>query len=1456
MILTGLPLGGCRFCRSIKNVLVSAMGMGCFVVDECGGSGGEADSDEDIVTEYQVASVVAGGMRPGSGQGGHGPLPTISVTPHSPANKTYPVLEDSLRQVRDLSETVHQMRHQSASQSSGVPSIKAIPVSALNPFLTQVARLSASCPALNEVMTELETLGGSLGSSPMHPPLSRKNSGAQDWLRQPDANRQRRRSWTALEDLREGREKVKQRRQRSVSLSSMESEADESIWENVDNIDGSTVRLLGPERPIPIRHRVNRTSGGGASTHSLNEADLQNDFNKVKAKREAEQLRLSPQRLPLQKSISTPSIIAAGDLVVEPTLVGAQPTLPMARPSCTESETEEESVQLVRASYNSHIIHKVGYDRHSEKRRKRGSLFFRKKKDKSKKLHQWVSACYGSSQVCDSCNKELSNKPALYCECCGTTVHQNTCKDNIVECTKPKGMKSSGKLGAFSVTLPNNKNSMSKRGSGTLPGMYNSSSQILMGDDKDNDHHGHHESVNYPDDVPLVPLEFLSDSPLTASDLCSDYSLGFSDAEPESWSQCVGREITKKLKEKEIKRQEHIYEFILTEKHHCMILLVMQKIFVEGLQKHFQLGPNLERMFPRLADLIELHLGFLSRLRQKQREGPIINSIADILLDMFSGAYATKLKSAYGELCSRHGYALEINKYYMQNDPRFGQFVRHCQQNPLLKKRGISECILFVTHRLTKYPLLIEPLIKTSKDNKPEQDTLQKSLALVKEILVEVNAQVAEKEQEDRKLEIYNRIDAKSYTIHRGHKFKKSDILQGNRSLKFEGVAMLMQGRGKMQLVLVIVLSDVLFFLQENSHKYTFFTPDNKYPFQAGVVSLQKLLVREKAGQDSRGIYLISSNPAEPEMFELKIHKPKDKQTWIQAIRKAVQTCPEDDEEELALSSDEKLVLLHKQNQIKHIVGLLRQKDVEQALLLEEKMSLQLRLMAVAGLDPPSPPSYRHLVSETANTEKMWKEVLMAVQEVTHLASSLYTTGTNLSRSVSSAGEHHSDTYVSPVLPKRAETFGGFDNSNQVGFRLFNRKSCSPDDNSPKNEFENLKPHDSKLLESLPFRNYVMSGTSITNGNSNNNEVSIANPAPPTDANLLSLGREQQYAAIQLSHYVYTLLCIISQLMTTNECLQAEAMAIKNTDGSKQYKHNQQLEELRNLQDKLSKEKAEWATQKEQEMQEMEEKRKELQRIQEQIKIEQNDIKQQREQLYRKMEILTSQGLLISPNIALPVTGQIDDSSKETSEENSPQSDSSTSNSNSLSGSTYSTSTVERKKDSKWNKGSSSMKSQLPVNLMSTTNQYKVSQSAVKQQLPLKLASRLSAGSINTGTGNSPVGVQQVLPLKLSQHDEKERRTSTSGYQRLGSDSFSPTSGETTPTLPHAHSRTGSSPALIQQCSSPTGQSSQSIPQSPSNKASRTNTYPKFPDKFRVRSNHQHHHQQQQQNTEEEVIYF
>lgn len=89
-------------------------------------------------------------------------------------------------------------------------------------------------------------------------------------------------------------------------------------------------------------------------------------------------------------------------------------------------------------------------------------------------------------------------------------------------------------------------------------------------------------------------------------------------------------------------------------------------------------------------------------------------------------------------------------------------------------------------------------------------------------------------------------------------------------------------------------------------------------------------------------------------------------------------------------------------------------------------------------------------------------------QEVSQLASSLYTTGTNLSRSVSSAGEHQSDTYVSPILPKRAETFGGFDATSPGPMKLLGKKLQSSSSGTPVStpDIDNLKPGDIRIFVS------------------------------------------------------------------------------------------------------------------------------------------------------------------------------------------------------------------------------------------------------------------------------------------------------------------------------------------------------------------------------------------------------
>ncbi|CAG9568651.1 unnamed protein product [Danaus chrysippus] len=1260
--------------------------------DEGGGSSdSRSDSSEDEVTEHP-APVMARAQ-----------VPTISVTPHSPG-----VLDDSLQQLRRLHAAVQRMR--------------AAPLPLL---ATGTSRLSTSCPSLcKDGVPEQEC------PSPTHLefyPQSRKGSSeSRQWGTWDRRDEGRRSSWAALEPG--ARHDVRQRSAlngHSASLSSMESEGEVSR---------------------PVRH----------STHSLNDNDLAKEFEKVtaalRAAADTSSSRLLP-RLPLQKSVSTPSIVAA----VHPTQPPPAANI-LSAGGASETESDDDTSAPVasqprRNNTQEHLglhrlafLEQAAFDHHAEKRRKRGSLFFRKKKDKSRKAsHVWSAAAAGGA--CDWCARDLADKPALYCDNCTMTVHQNVCKDYIVECNKPKSSKTS-----VGKSLSASSGKSSKRSSVSGQSQNSNSTSHIYNDDKDGSDHKHDQS-NASDDASTEWPEVY----LTAEQLGDEaIQLGLGAVEPDTWAAGAPKGLAKQIGDRETKRQEHIYELILTEKHHCLTVRLMQKMFADGLSRLGGVSSSqVSRMFPRLDELWSLHAALLARLRARQRVGPRVASIADILADTFAAPHHQRLKAAYGEFCSRHRDAVEVFKDVCARETRVARFIRKCQQNPLLRKKGVPECVLFVAQRLTKYPLLLEPLLKTAGDDVHERELLQKALCGVKEILVDVDNQVAAKEREDRKLEIYHRIDAKSFANYRGRKFKKSDILQGNRSLTFEGVATLMQGRSKMQTLLVIVLTDVLFFLHDNNNKYTFFTPDNK----TGVVSLWKLLVREKAGADGRGLYLICSGPPGPEMFELRVHRPKDIAQWIRAIRNAVQSCPEEIEESETGNTVTSAEERQKQLEARHenirlitddtpswnIEEALRAKDREQAQLLEEKMVLHMKMVGHTGsstLDvpstgvPPCPgglsfPEYVRLSGPTPDTHALWQEVCRVVQDALEASSLGWSSlsGVSLGRSTSSAGERHSVHYTSPALPRRADTFAGFDaHRGGVSVRL---------------------------------------------------SASDVPSEPETEAQMHARIKDEANAALKLQHAIYTLTCIVWQQLTTIHSLEAQVCAWRacggaGSSGAGGRGHDAQLEELRHAQARLTAERAAWEAQRTADRDALEHDRRQLQAARQELEEQQKDVEQQRERLYRRLERLQQHGGGSQEEIASVGTLSPDSSISDTN----------------------------RRKEPKWrtNRGSTGSESSLsacsvrgavlpPPQLLSAHNETRAIarapvQQMVKQQLPLKLAS----------------GKNQQAPP---------------GYQRLH---------ESPNELPPVcHTRAGSSPAPLAQ-------------QHNTHKATRTNTYPKLPDKFRVRS--------------------
>ncbi|XP_013147675.1 PREDICTED: rho guanine nucleotide exchange factor 18 [Papilio polytes] len=1018
--------------------------------DEGGGSSeSRSDSSEDEVTEHAPRATPTDNMAAARAQ-----VPTISVTPHSPG-----VLDDSLQQLRRLNAAVQRMR--------------AAPLPLL---ATGNSRLSTSCPSLcKDGVVEPEC------SSPTHLdfyPQSRKGSGdarqwggwgGWGWDRRDEG---RRSSWAALEP---GAKPPDARRQRSnlnghsASLSSMESES---------------------EVPRPVRH----------STHSLNDNDLARTSwqflktNSVKhsvfiSKRIKATLACMERKalyLSLGGSLSTGGASETEsdeDLSVQ---TEGNNQLPGRR-----NNTHQEHLGLDRLTF----LEQAAFDHHAEKRRKRGSLFFRKKKDKSRKAaHVWQAA--GSGGHCDWCARAVADKPALYCDNCTMTVHQNVCKDYIVECNKPKSSKTS-----VGKSLSTSSGKSSKRSSVSGQSQ-NANSTSIYADDKDGSDHKHDQS----------------------------------------------------------------------------------------------------------------------------------------------------------EFCSRHREAVEVFKECCTREPRLARFIRKCQQNPLLRKKGVPECVLFVAQRLTKYPLLLEPLLKTAGDDVVEKELLQKALCGVKEILVDVDNQVAAKEREDRKLEMYHRIDAKSFAHYRGRKFKKSDILHGNRSLKFEGVATLMQGRSKMQTLLVIVLTDVLFFLHDNNNKYTFFTPENKKRNRNYIIFLkqaQVILVQRQA---------------------------------------AVQSCPEEVEESeagaLASSAEERQRQLEARHEnIRLITEALRLKDREHAVLLEEKMALHMKMVGHTGsstLDVPHTgitsvfpgglvfPDYVRLSAPSPDTHALWQEVCKVVKDALEASSGTWTGGIALGRSTSSAGERHSSAYQSPALPRRADTFAGFDAAKH-----------------------RVEIHDN-MNPGVAVR--LSTDTAMEGGAPGEQEE-----AGGEEPRLLDqLGGD---AALKLQHAIYTLTCIVWQQLTTIHSLEAQVCAWRCSGGVSLRTHDAQLEELRHAQARLTAERAAWEAQRAADNASLADERRQLAVARQELEEQQKDVEQQRERLYRRLERLQQHG---GSQEEIASVGTL-----------SPDS---------------SVSDTTRRKEPKWrnNRGSTGSESSAcvpPPQLLSAHNESRATVRApaisqmVKQQLPLKLAS-------------------------------------------------------------------------------------------------------------------------------------
>uniref|UniRef100_A0A672Z8N6 Rho guanine nucleotide exchange factor (GEF) 1a n=1 Tax=Sphaeramia orbicularis TaxID=375764 RepID=A0A672Z8N6_9TELE len=576
--------------------------------------------------------------------------------------------------------------------------------------------------------------------------------------------------------------------------------------------------------------------------------------------------------------------------------------------------------------------------------------------------HLFTSLTVSGTTLCSACNKSITAKEALSCPICNATIH-NRCRDTLPNCSKMKQRQQKMALtrnnsALQNVTLRTKNPRMRERPSSAI---YPSDTlrQSLLGSRRGRSGLSLSKSVSTNNiagtlngESPLglrrilsqstdslsfrtraVSMESLDDGDIYYSSVLEDLELEGQDFKADSWSMAVDRSYLQTHRKNIIKRQDVIYELIQTEVHHMRTLRIMERVFQQGMLEEIQLEPSVvHTMLPCLDELSRIHSHFLAQLLIRRNDSLEVGSscnftihqLGDILLQQFSGQCADEMRKTYAEFCSRHLKAVKLYKELLARDKRFQCFIRRVSRGPLLRCHGVQECILLVTQRIFKYPVLIQRILDNTTDDEEEASSLAQALLMVRDLLSSIDQQVPNLQKTERMQEIQSKMDPRAEArVRDGRQFRPGELLR--RRLIHEGTLFWKSPGSRLKDVQVLLMTDILVFLQEKDQRYIFASLE-KPP----VLSLQNLIVRDIANQE-RGMFLISDS-SPPEMYELHAASKEEKKTWMCHIQHTVSKCPS--REEFPLIETE-----HKAH-LRRLKADLQQKDKEMLELLQERVTL------------------------------------------------------------------------------------------------------------------------------------------------------------------------------------------------------------------------------------------------------------------------------------------------------------------------------------------------------------------------------------------------------------------------------------------------------------------------------------------------------------------------------------
>uniref|UniRef100_A0A3Q4HAV1 Rho/rac guanine nucleotide exchange factor (GEF) 18b n=1 Tax=Neolamprologus brichardi TaxID=32507 RepID=A0A3Q4HAV1_NEOBR len=502
------------------------------------------------------------------------------------------------------------------------------------------------------------------------------------------------------------------------------------------------------------------------------------------------------------------------------------------------------------------------------------------------------------------------------------------------------------------------------------------------------------------------------------------------------------------------------------------------------------------------------------------------------------------------------------------------------------------------------------------------------------------------------------------------------------------------------------------------------------------------ITLKREVAHEEKAMFLICASSNEPEMYEIHTASKEERNSWMTQIRQAAESCPHT--EERLFSEEEEA----RASRFKEFRERLSQRDAAITQALTEKLQLFADMAeSVAGLEDAASRSRLLLRGDFSDLQQ--GEVLLkgAITEVENLQN-LLQSGV---REGPPAPPRWEEGSGSGVLPRRADTFGGYDSNGSVK-KNFSGESRSRDRSQRASSDPQLKD----LCDSLEQSAIV----SQQDSQIELQRASLTERAslPGRHKGNVLLEQEKQRTLALQREELASLHKLQSQHRQEQQRWEKERERHRQQVEATEARLRQREEECRRTEEQLAKEKEELDMQRETYQQDLERLRestraveKEKERLEHQKKIKRKTIEVAPLSGSLNGDLLMSSGSTDLPPKPL-VRGSMSVAQADYPER--PE-------------------VIVRRET-----GSSTLplKTEVPLHLFSTTNQLH-KPVGVQQQIPTKLAAINSSKGKGSKSGKAShrtdstasLDMKQVLPLKLSTKEDNAHKVkrSVSPHQQV-----------------------------------------------------------------------------------------